>query len=65
MNYILKNGVLVNEGRKTEADILIKNGKIEKIGTSLTEVDAEIIDVKGALYCLDALMIKFTFGNLA
>ena len=56
MNYILKNGVLVNEGRKTEADILIKNGKIEKIGTSLTEVDAEIIDVKGSFIlpgCID------------
>lgn len=56
MNYILKNGVLVNEGRKTEADILIKNGKIEKIGPSLTEVGAEIIDVKGSFIlpgCID------------
>lgn len=56
MNYILKNGVLVNEGRKTEADILIKNGKIEKIGASLTAVGAEIIDVKGSLIlpgCID------------
>ena len=56
MNYILKNGVLVNEGRRTEADILIKNGKIEKIGPSLTEVGAEIIDVKGSFIlpgCID------------
>lgn len=56
MNYILKNGVLVNEGRKTEADILIKNGKIEKIGPSLKEVGAEIIDVKGSFIlpgCID------------
>lgn len=56
MNYILKNGVLVNEGRKTEGDILIKNGKIEKIGPSLTEVGAEIIDVKGSFIlpgCID------------
>ncbi len=56
MNYILKNGVLVNEGRRTEADILVKNGKIEKIGPSLTEVGAEIIDVKGSFIlpgCID------------
>ena len=56
MNYILKNGVLVNEGRKTEADILIKNGKIEKIGPSITELGAEIIDVKGSFIlpgCID------------
>lgn len=56
MNYILKNGVLVNEGRKTEADILVKNGKIQKIGPSLKEVGAEIIDVKGSFIlpgCID------------
>ena len=56
MNYILKNGVLVNEGHKTEADILIKNGKIEKIGPSITELGAEIIDVKGSFIlpgCID------------
>ena len=56
MNYILKNGVLVNEGRRTEADILVKNGKIQKIGPSLTEVGAEIIDVKGSFIlpgCID------------
>jgi dihydroorotase len=44
MNYILKNGVLVNEGRRTEADILVKNGKIQKI------------DVKGSFIlpgCID------------
>lgn len=56
MNYILKNGVLVNEGRRTEADILVKNGKIQKIGPSLKEVGAEIIDVKGSFIlpgCID------------
>ena len=56
MNYILKNGVLVNEGRRTEADILVKNGKIQKIGPSLKDVGAEIIDVKGSFIlpgCID------------
>ena len=56
MNYILKNGVLINEGRRTEADILVKNGKIQKIGPSLKEVGAEIIDVKGSFIlpgCID------------
>ncbi|MDA9207095.1 dihydroorotase [Crocinitomicaceae bacterium] len=56
MKYILKNGVLVNEGRKQKADILIKNGKIEKIGINLTDAEAEIIDVNGGFIlpgCID------------
>ena len=31
MDYILKNGIVVNEGLKQQNDILIKNGKIQKI----------------------------------
>ena len=32
MDYILKNGIVVNEGSKEQKDILIKNGKIQSIG---------------------------------
>jgi dihydroorotase len=43
-NYLLKNGTVVNEGEKKIADIYIKNGRIEKIGSSLsiTEQATEI-----------------------
>jgi dihydroorotase len=46
-NYLLKNGTIINEGRQYTADILIKNNRIEKIGTDLntdgniTEINAE------------------------
>ena len=46
-NYLLKNCLLVNEGKITSADVLIKNGRIEKIASSITgdaavtEIDAE------------------------
>ncbi|HEV2354118.1 MAG TPA: dihydroorotase [Puia sp.] len=34
-NYLITNVHLVNEGRITEGDLLVKNGRIEKIGASL------------------------------
>jgi dihydroorotase len=46
-NYLLKNCLLVNEGKITAADVLIKNGRIEKIASSIdrtgsvTEINAE------------------------
>lgn len=46
-NYLLKNCLVVNEGRITPADVLLKNGKIEKIAAtidepgSVTEINAE------------------------
>ena len=52
MKTIIKNGTLINEGRKTNADILISNGRIEKIAAqiSLNEA-AQEIDASG-LYIL-------------
>lgn len=47
MNYILRNVTLVNEYKKTQGDIVIKNGLIEKIDSHITipyaatEVNAE------------------------
>ena len=56
MNYILKNGIVVNEGSRQQKDILIKNGKIEKIGKNLSAEKAKIIDVAGSYIlpgCID------------
>lgn len=35
MNYIIKNASIVNEGAISNSDVLIKNGRIEKIASSL------------------------------
>lgn len=46
-HYLLKNCLLVNEGKINPTDVLIKNGRIEKIASSIsnangaTEIDAE------------------------
>lgn len=52
MKKILRNGTIINEGKKFVADILISNGRIEKIASniSLTE-KVEEIDASG-LYIL-------------
>lgn len=46
MNYIIKNASIVNEGKTFRSDVLIKNGRIEKIDAGIntkfavTEIDA-------------------------
>ncbi len=49
MSYtLLKSGTIVNEGSQKVADILIKNGRIEKIASSITaENHYNIVDVSG------------------
>ncbi len=47
MDYILKNGIVVNEGAKQKLDILIRNGKIKSIGKNLSLEHAEVIDLTG------------------
>lgn len=44
---ILKNGVIINEGKSFEGDILIVNERIEKIAPSISEETAKVIDLKG------------------
>ena len=39
-NYLIKNVAIVNEGKISTADLLVKNGRIEKIGTGLQPVFA-------------------------
>ncbi|CAN5382156.1 dihydroorotase [soil metagenome] len=46
--YLITNARIVNEGRIAEADVLIKNGRIAKIGSGISApTEAEIIDAKG------------------
>lgn len=45
MNYIIKNGTVVNEGRKEKRDLYIKMGKIVDEGTEMP--DAQIFDAAG------------------
>lgn len=48
MSHILfKQARIVNEGQISEGDLLVKNGRIEKIGTDISDVSAEVIDLKG------------------
>ena len=52
MKTILRNGTLINEGKKFVADILIANGRIEKIASNIALLEqAEEINAEG-LYIL-------------
>ncbi len=45
--FIITNTKLVNEGKISESDLLVKNGRIEKIANSITDPNAKIIDANG------------------
>lgn len=48
-NYLITNGKIVNEGQIFNADILIKDGVIAKIGSSIeVSNDVQVIDAKGS-----------------
>ena len=56
MTYLLKNGILINEGSKKQEDLLIKDGRIEKIGKTLSDSSAKVIDLNGSFVlpgCID------------
>ncbi|OIQ37768.1 MAG: dihydroorotase [Crocinitomix sp. MedPE-SWsnd] len=44
---LLKNATIINEGKRFESDLLINNDRIEKIASSITDDQAEVIDLKG------------------
>ena len=44
---LIKSATIVNEGKLYEADVLIKNGRIERIDSSITAPNEEIIDASG------------------
>ena len=45
-NYLIKNTIIVNEGKKVSGDVLIKNGRIEKIASSINAKEA-VIEIDG------------------
>ncbi|MEJ6584186.1 MAG: dihydroorotase [Crocinitomicaceae bacterium] len=56
-SILLKSGTIVNEGKQFVADILIKNGRIEKISSSIeTQENCEVIELNGKFVipgCID------------
>lgn len=53
--YLITNARIVNEGAITETDVLIKNGRIEKIAPNISSPEAEVIDGSGK-YLLPGLI---------
>lgn len=47
MKILLKNGEVVLRNKIKKADILISDGKIEKVSSGLTDVADEVIDING------------------
>ena len=55
-SYLILNATVVNEGNLLEQDVLLKNGKIERIGTDLQHCNAgDIIDAAG-LYLIPGMI---------
>src|SRR6186713_2040626 len=46
-NYMIKNVQVVNEGGIITSDVLIKNGRIEKIGEQITQIDTNVKEING------------------
>ena len=47
-NYVLKGGQIVNEGKIFQGDIRIKQGRIDKIASSISPAaEDQIIDLNG------------------
>jgi dihydroorotase len=46
---LIKSATIVNEGKQFEADVLIKNNRIEKIADSISAPDMQVIDGSGKL----------------
>ena len=44
---LIKSATIVNEGQQFEADVLIKNGRIEKIASSIQANNEDVIDASG------------------
>ncbi|HEX6171128.1 MAG TPA: dihydroorotase [Chitinophagaceae bacterium] len=46
-NYLIKNVQVVNEGRIITSDVLIKNGRIEKVGELITQANSGVKEING------------------
>ncbi len=47
MKLLIKNAQIINESTITEGDILVKEGRIAKIGRDLSDPTAQVIDANG------------------
>jgi dihydroorotase len=45
--YLIRNISIVNEGSIRQGDVLIKNGRIEKIETRITQIDTNCSEING------------------
>lgn len=45
MSYLIKNALLVNEGKKFHGDVLIKNDRIERIDTNISQSDTSVTEI--------------------
>ena len=43
---LIKNARIINEGKITEGDVLIRDGRIDKIGQGLSSRNGNIVDAK-------------------
>lgn len=55
-SYLIKNARIVNEGKTTEGDLLVKNGRIEKIAKAITDTPADIIIEAGGKTLIPGLI---------
>jgi len=46
-NYLIRNAQIVNEGRIKTSDVLIKNGRIERIGSQIAANNTALIEITG------------------
>lgn len=46
-NYLIRNVQVVNEGRITIADLFVKNGRIEKISSQISQLNTGFIEING------------------
>lgn len=46
---LIKNALLVNEGKTTEGDLLIANGRIQKIAGEIAAENAQVVEANGRL----------------
>jgi dihydroorotase len=46
-NYLIKNISIVNEGRIEHSDVLIKNGRVEKILPQIAPMNSDVVEVNG------------------
>ena len=64
-DLLITGGKVVNEGRIEELDLLAKDGRIERIGPSLSppSPSCEVIDASGKLVLPGLIDDQVHFGN--